>query len=1432
MSNNSLLNNGLTQPLFIDGERPSATKFNSLFAYLNLNILLVSSAIGNSRGKTEIKYSEPLYRSLQQTQIDLNILSLSDAIGPLSSLNPRSYENLLNPDNFVTEDIDSGISQHKLKYEVKDSISIDDYNIVTDISNLDSANKYFYDFNTNSIIFKQNTSNQLSVTYKTKDSFRKFSYLGSGFNVVPHPYQLDDTNNKLRITATAIPNQYTIALPKVTRNQSNNIITNSETNVLNETNSLFEYQIEIPKFIWDTYNPQVYLKNIPSNVISLKCLDTGEVFDKASYKIIDIKTIQVSNLSISASCLADMKFVLLFSGASNITMNVDDLHKKMGGHTHDGSYGEERIDIKNIAGIFYTQHNDYKYYPSNNIPLNHMPQYLHRNGWAHNSDSINNDNAMNGPLVLLEKLIFGRPTGVTIDKPYIELITNTLTLNNNNKSLTFNYINNFTIYAESLYLYITNSFNIFTDRLGLISNDIQIGNASKNPAEAVKLKYNNSLEEIYSATLSVTKYDKVDGNSASPTNGIPSNPVELSDTFQKVKEEKIAFNDGGKTATSVLRNIYKNNTPNNTANYIIESKNNLPDFIVNSKIRSGKLSAETTKTIILNCIPTRTASRIPDGTNQALPEYLIAQGELTDKGNDGFWDLEFPGPDGVADSVNSCPFLYNLSAMNIQSVLRFNNKLRERLQSKTIPWNNEGNKYPLIAKLGQTYFALVKREKFLTDDAATYFNAEEEAVRDANYVYNRGVNQIIKLLDTTKEGSRNHLETKFYLPNNDEYPQVYGNASDEYETRKASEKYDCFYESDLTYMPIKWKEEFPNPDLDDLNYYNSLTIDDIDSSTELRLIELRELETLTHPYSLGSGNNGFFLPNLSNRYLFEAFDETGGVPTWLTGKLFPMRHTSTSWFRESFPLVRITNSKTNIINIDHGHNVDIINRFYNVNFPKQTDALLYNKTWSLGGAMKGALGHLLFRTQMITAMVDVDHVYLSNDTEYKYEININSKISPLHYSDDEDGVYNIGSYFDQPTVGLGTDQTMSFDGDSSMWPDLGGSLRGGEEGRIYNNYTGLIKRSYDYFYDQRNQSSSTATYRNYKFEEDDFTVGKGDSNLRAENLNRAKPIYEGPCVKLIVRDVDHYVLKAIPCQMAHDSENNLEVLNTTPQTYRLGFKDATHIKRDAADNSTKEFNGVFFYNYSSCGFFHERFVPTNTATSNLAVMTNSDALVNLQSTTEHKLNVTNQAPLTATRRIPSYACLNNSRDIAQHTSFSWDDIVITNTSDLQIKVTVKEEFVPYYQSVSQQTGVLNESIYAPQTINNDGESTDYIIDKHLETLTSTSASKNPLSANILPQGYKKVKVAYIETNNQLYYKCNDHRFMAKNDGTANESIPPNVNPVYANNTVEDRHKTKDLYGQNKFGMRNAYLGPDDRPLEAFRADWVEWIGRALRRSRF
>lgn len=1419
MSNNNFLTNGLPQVLFVDGERPSATKFNSLFNYLNLNLMLLGYGISNLKGLTDINYRDPFYINFSGSEkVDLNILSIGDIIGPASSLNPRSYENISLNDQSVTEDIDSGISQHTLAYECTDEITISGYTKKISLSSLKSTsetNSFYFDEITNSIIFKQNTSQQLSVTYKVDREFRKFSYLGAGFNVVPHPSQAKKSNEKLTITTTGTANEYTITLPVVTHNQSN--VTNSfgVTDALDDTNGLYQYQIEIPRFIWEAYNPSVSNSNVPSNIVALKCLDTGEVFDKASYEIIDKTRVKVKNLAISAQCLAEMSFVLLFAGASNITMNIDDLQKKMGRHTHDGSFGEERIDIKNISGIFYTQDETYKYYPSNSIPLNHMPQYLHRNGWNHNSDSINDDNIMHGKLVLADRLIFGRPTNSVIDKPSIYLENNILNLDNDNKNLSFFDILNFNLTATNLYLTANTIFQLKADQLFLVSDKINIGDKTTDATSPIDITYEKSVNENYFATNNITKYDKVEGNSTNTINGIPSNPVELSDGFQKAKEEKVSFKEGDKTATSVLRNIYKNNSPNNTANYIIESKNNLPDFIVNNKIRSGKLSAETTKTIILNCIPTRITSQIPDGTNHLLPEYLVAQGELTDKNNDGFWDLEFPGVD---DSVKSSPFLYNLSAMNIQSVLKFNNKLRERLEKNTIPWPDEDDKYPLIARLGQTYFALVKREKFLTDDAATYFNTENEAVKNEKYAYNRNVNEVIKLLDTTKEGSRDHLEKKFYLPNSQKYPQVYGDASDEYEIRKASEKYDCFYESDLTYMPIKWKAGFENPELAD---YDSLTIDDIDSSTELRLIELRELETLNHPYSLGSGNNGFFLPIGSTEWLFEAFPGTNNVPTWLTGALFPMRHTSTTWFRESFPLVRITNSKTNIINIDHAHNIDLLNKSYNVNYPKNTDALQYNQTWSLGGLMKGALGHLLFRTQMITAMVDVDHVYLSNDTEYKYEININSKISPLHYSDDEDGVYNKGYSADAETIGIETDETMSFS-----------SFTNGQRDRKLSNYTGLSKRSYDFFYDQRNQSSSLANFRNYSFQLDEFTIGKNNSSYTDESMHKAKAIYEGPCIKLIVKDVDHYVLKAIPSQMQHDSRNNLESLNISPQTYRLGFKDLTHIKRDSNTKSTKEFNGVFFYNYSSSGFFHEGYIPTNTATSNLAVMTNSDALVNIQSTTEYKINVTNQVPLTATRRIPSYACLNNSRDIAQHTSFSWDDIVITNTSDLQIKVTVKEEFVPYYQSVSQQTGVLNESIYAPETINSNGDSSGTIYDKYLENLASTNANKNPLPANILPQGYKKVKVAYIETNNQLYYKCNDHRFMALDDDTANENIPSGVNSVYTDNVVEDRHKTKDVYGQNKFGMRNAYLGPDTRPLEAFRIDWLDWVGRALRRSRF
>ncbi|CAB4160330.1 hypothetical protein UFOVP724_151 [uncultured Caudovirales phage] len=1412
MSNNSLLNNALQIPLFVDGERPSASKFNALFQHLNLKIAMLSTALGDPIGTGNIKY-KGIYGNIftvfgSREIVDLNSASISDSIGPQSFLNPMSYVNLDQDLKNVTLELPVETTEYCFENKVhstsdfvfSSSIPLTKVNSLNELKDFAfNTIPYFFNHNNNTIYFKNKLSLSITVNYKTAD-WTKFSHFNSGFNVVPDPNvflinNLDD-EFKLRITELPITGQYSILLPKIKALPINATNTGIGTET-DSTNPLNEYQIHIPRHIYDTYyNTNL---NIPSNVITLKCLDTGEVFNKANYIIQSKTQIKVENLALDPDCLITMNFVLLFAGANNLTNSVADLNVKMGRHVHDGSYGEERVDIKDITGIFNKQDDIYKYYPSLNIALNHMPQYLHRNGWSLDCDTLNNDNTMQGDLVVEKKVIFTKPTEVNSDnpnKPFMQFANNFLDLKGGVGTEIFRISNFFIIqfFSSILQINSTVSSSITSPIVNLNTNNLNYD--TTNNSNLIE-RYTDGVQETVVAKEARTIVN-------------PDIVFQLSDTAQIAKEEFVEYSDSNKTVLSKFNSFYRNNSyPSNTANLLIESKNNLPPNIVNDKKRSGKLQAETTKTIYLNCIPTFAEQTIPSADSATLPKFLIPQGELTES---TLFDAD--EIDESETTNNGAGYkLYNLRSETLNSIIQYGNKLRDKI--KTIP-GEVNNGYGYIITLGNVKFALIKREKFLSDFASQgYLNSDENLDgTKKTYKFNHGVNESLSILDSTNLGSRDHIMKYFYNGNPDrkryEYDINTGNKEDalEYTSRPDLDKYDSFYEADLIYVPIRQNAQ--NKD------YDQLTLDDLDSSIEFRYLELKELNTLNHPFSLSSGNAGYPLISYSS-----IANHDKEFPSFLTKISSIIRPTSTSWFKESFPLIRITNRKTNIVNIDHAHNVDVLNRIYNRFSPRDGNALLYNKTYGLNKFIRNQYGHLLYRTQILTAMVDIDHEYLTHDNEYVYDINIQSKILPIHYKDDPDGTYDAGYYEEQPTITLNTDTGSSL----SLSNDYN---------RVFSTFNGLSYHAYEFFYDLKGQSSTTN--RNEQLRMDALST----NNDSYERLHLNRVVYEGPAVKLIVKGVDHYVVKAKPMAMYPDSQGNLfnpaaddsatQIGDLGLKTYRLGFKDTTNILRDS-QNDTKEYNGIFFYNYSSSGFFFNRAIPTNTVTSNLAVMTNSDLLADLQFTTESQINTgnDNNEALKAKRRIPSYASLNNSQDINTHTSHSWDDIVITNTSDLQIKVTVKEELVPIYQPLSTQIGNVDQNkIYNPYATNADGNQTDEIRDAYLDDLNNSS--KNPSSVNLSPQGYKLVKVAYIETNNELLYKETDHRYRSSSE--FNEYVPDSQNVAWQyREYLPHRHLFKDNRGQNKFGMMNSYIPQDTTEWTERKASYIGAQPWLLRRSK-
>ena len=114
-----------------------------------------------------------------------------------------------------------------------------------------------------------------------------------------------------------------------------------------------------------------------------------------------LTSIKIKNASL---CLGEGHNFVLVTVGTDITTSIDDLRLKWFRHTHDGTFGEERINIKNLAGVFVKEHvrlflPDVTFSKSS-VEDNHLPMYLHRIGYTTDTSVNNGNNSMLGTLLM------------------------------------------------------------------------------------------------------------------------------------------------------------------------------------------------------------------------------------------------------------------------------------------------------------------------------------------------------------------------------------------------------------------------------------------------------------------------------------------------------------------------------------------------------------------------------------------------------------------------------------------------------------------------------------------------------------------------------------------------------------------------------------------------------------------------------------------------------------------------------------------------------------------------------------------------------------------------------------------------------------------------------------------------------------------------
>lgn len=431
---------------FIAGERPSADKFNALVAYFSQNTQELNDAVGDIHGENNPfgntnRLTIPWGRQItSDDSVDganllgryLDIANIGRLIGPSSNLNNRYLSS--GPFKIQNERVKSFTTEYKPRYPISDEDNITvtkNGNELLKIANNERfSSELQYKYYNGSFTFPSETDENTFVEYVTNPSTygSGANYQGSRFNVIPDP---NDRN--VRLTFQAFGGGYIVDLPDIGAAQSslnNEIDSTLNNDHVNHTQQDGETRQKylLPKVLTDLADvadvEEAKISNqIPKYFLYLKCENLNEVYLDADYYYMNESRIYVENIDLG-NCNLDTDTFRIVTVGTDITTSIDDLRVKFVKHNHDGSFGDNAIDVKTLTGLFDNQvGNIYTKSVSNKNPLS---SYLHRDGFdPRNQEDINANNMMRGHLVIGNtedqdqkpnsvsgatfKLAFGRP---------------------------------------------------------------------------------------------------------------------------------------------------------------------------------------------------------------------------------------------------------------------------------------------------------------------------------------------------------------------------------------------------------------------------------------------------------------------------------------------------------------------------------------------------------------------------------------------------------------------------------------------------------------------------------------------------------------------------------------------------------------------------------------------------------------------------------------------------------------------------------------------------------------------------------------------------------------------------------------------------------------------------------------------------------------
>lgn len=414
-------------PFFVDGEQPTANKFNSISIQTRANLYVLEKTIGDIWAESEPyvsstnrKLSGPISKKgsfelspgTDERGYSLNLPSLGRLIGPISKLNPFNLtEGLSNGrvnvdlERDIIEQVTESVYSFSLKYPGTTILSFTGSgaptNSVSSSVLLSSAGDYFYDSERSVVYFYDKSGPDWFVEYTTIPSQYSggSSYTGSSANLIPDEAYMESQG--LGVVVTLNGDYYSVQIPSIAQQN----ITSGEGVVLNSNEINYGAQLKLPNVLRALYGSDFFDNNssiigehlIPEGFLYLKNYTTGELYTEGEYYYVsdtEIKIIgiQIDNPSTDIFCIATI--------GTDITSSIQDLKLKQFHHSHSREFGEPLIPINSIGSITDVEGSSGPFTKSEEVS-NFAPQYLHRDGYRATVDSgLNDNNAMRGDLLI------------------------------------------------------------------------------------------------------------------------------------------------------------------------------------------------------------------------------------------------------------------------------------------------------------------------------------------------------------------------------------------------------------------------------------------------------------------------------------------------------------------------------------------------------------------------------------------------------------------------------------------------------------------------------------------------------------------------------------------------------------------------------------------------------------------------------------------------------------------------------------------------------------------------------------------------------------------------------------------------------------------------------------------------------------------------